>query len=74
MINRLIIKLLRRKHKLNKNQLFQFSNQKDKTEKYYFTSDRIIKITSNNHKTLANVSLSWLLNDKCKIDKLNEYA
>ena len=71
-MRKLIILLIRLRHKLKENEPFRFSNQKSKCDFYYFTTDELKKVcfTGNNATTVkANVSLNWLLNDECKIVK-----
>lgn len=70
-MKRLIIFLIRKKFGLKKGQHFKFANQTSKTDYYKFTKTRIIKIYNNGCRTKnSNVSLNWLLNDNCKIIKL----
>lgn len=73
MKNRIIIYLIRKKLKLNKNQLFKFKNQKD-TGKYYFSEDALIKICGNENTKMAHVGLNYLISDECKVLKLNKYV
>lgn len=74
MITRLIIFLIRMKLGLKKYELFQFTNQKSKYEKYYFTKTCLRKIEYDKYDmpytTYSNVSLNWLLNSQCKIKKV----
>lgn len=71
MIERLIVFLIRRRHRLKKYQPFQFKNQKTENV-YYFTEYRLIKIpddkrtVSRAEKSL--VSLNWLLSDECEVE------
>lgn len=68
MIRRIVIFLVRKKLGLRLYERFQFANQKT-DNKYYFTNTHVIKI--ENHKHLhSGVSLNWLLDDECEIEKL----
>lgn len=69
-MKRVIIFLVRKRLGLKRNQLFKFTNQKTRNT-YYFTKTRLIKIEGSIHIP-ANVSLNWLLNDECEIEKLKE--
>lgn len=74
-MRRLIITfLIRRRLKLKKGEMFQFENQKNKSEWYYFTNTGVMKqfynpYTDKNGVRSSNVSLRWLLDDRCKIIK-----
>lgn len=70
MITRLIIFLIRIKLGVKKNQKFQFANQKSAMDVYYFTDTHLMKneFKGQTKKTRpSNVSLTWLLSDKCEI-------
>lgn len=74
MINVLILFLIRKKLGLKKFEMFQFGNQREKTEWYYFGSTCIMKqyynsISESTYDSPSNVSLNWLLDDRCKIIK-----
>lgn len=71
-MRRLIILLIRMKLGLRKYQQFRFDNQKSKTDTYYFTATKLFKIEGCS-VVESNVSLNWLLNDKCKITKTRRY-
>ncbi len=72
MIRRLIIFLVRRRLKLRKGERFRFANQKADNV-YYFTSDRLIKVTGDSGRVSRRekslVSLNWLLDEGCVIVK-----
>lgn len=71
-MNRLILFLIRLKLGLKKGECFRFTNQKSSTDYYYINSDGIFKVTPLKYNDLvrpANVSLTWLLNQKCEIVK-----
>lgn len=76
-LQKLIIFLVRKKLGLKKFQMFRFNNQKSYRVRYYFNSLYLIKIyyAPNNstvmYKQLSEVSLNYLLSDKCEITKLN---
>ena len=68
-MKRLIIFLIRRRLGLKKYQHFRFTNQKSNAI-YYFTSENLIK-SWHNTEYLSGVSLNWLLNNDCEIEKLD---
>ena len=71
-MRRFIIYLIRKRLGLKKYQHFVFDNQRDKdNNKYYFIDIGLMKIEYGTHR-LANVSLNWLLNDECRIEKIEE--
>ena len=67
-MKRLILFLVRKRLGLKKYEEFQFVNQKSNAV-YYFTEDALIK---DWHHTIdkSGVSLNWLLDDECKIEKI----
>ena len=67
-MKRLILFLVRKRLGLKKYEEFQFVNQKSNAV-YYFTEDALIK---DWHQTIdkSGVSLNWLLDDECKIEKI----
>lgn len=70
---RLIIFLVRKRLGLKKYEAFRFSNQKSKTELYYFSDTEVLKIGGmyfEEKSELSSVSLNWLLDDNCQIKKL----
>jgi hypothetical protein len=69
MINRLILFLIRYKFGLKKFEGFRFTNQKTK-DIYYFGNTVLFKDTEGALTELSHVSLNWLLNDDCKIIKI----
>lgn len=69
-MKRLIIFLIRRKLGLKKFQKFRFNGQRSKTDFYYFRKDDLIKCHIGVCEP-SNVSLNWLLNDECRITKLD---
>lgn len=68
-MKRLILFLIRLKLGVKKNERFRFTNQTNKDECYYIDSFGVIKISVNRTK-LSNVSLNWLLNRYCEIEKV----
>lgn len=71
-MTRLIIFLIRRKLGLKKGEHFQFANQKSETNRYYFTSTKIMKAVRGKKTVLeypSSVSLNHLLSDECEIIK-----
>lgn len=72
-MKKLIIFLIRRHLGLKKYQKFRFTNQASKENLYYFDNDSLVKIDVENAKVKdAHVALNWLLNDKCKIKKVED--
>ena len=69
-MKRLIIFLIRWRLGLKKYQHFRFTNQNSKKAFYYFTSENLIK-SWHNTEYLSGVSLNWLLNNDCEIEKLD---
>ena len=63
-----IIFLVRKKLGLKKYEDFRFNNQK--SEAFYFFTDRELIKEENGYRRPAGVSLNWLLNDDCKIYRL----
>lgn len=66
-MRQMIIFLIRKKLGLGKYENFKFTNQKSDAV-YYFTKKRLMK-RWNGQTTLSNVSLNWLLDNDCKIEK-----
>lgn len=64
---KLIVFLVRLKLHLKRGYGFQFTNQKTEAL-YWFTDDRLIKM-ENGHCEESGVSLNWLLNGKCKVER-----
>jgi hypothetical protein len=72
-MSRLILFLIRLKLGVKKGEAFRFSNQKNKNDKYYFSNIGVWKIHTINdltHISLSNVSLNWLLDPRCEIEKV----
>ncbi len=76
---RLILFLVRRKLGLKNHEYFRFSNQK--TNNLYYIDDRAVWKIQPRHTSygtvihdvkLSNVSINWLLGDRCKIEKVEE--
>lgn len=67
---RLIIFLVRKRLGLNKYEHFQFDNQK--SDATYFFSDICVMKDTGKALYRSSVSLNWLLNDNCKITKVNK--
>lgn len=64
----IIIFLIRKKLGLKKYQVFRFANQKSNAF-YWFTNNSILKSWHGNI-TPSGVSLNWLLDNECFINKL----
>ena len=76
MLQKLIIFLIRKKLGLRKLQMFRFDNQNSYSVRYYFDSLYLYKIVYRSgkpitYKRLSEVSLNYLLSDKCKITRFN---
>lgn len=70
-MKRVILFLIRRKLGLRKGECFKFANQASMSDYYLFTDTEIIKVYHSGHKIKpSNVSLNWLLNNDCKIEKV----
>lgn len=70
-MKRLIIFIVRRRLGLKKGEGFRFDNQKSDSDWYYFTKDRLMKVQNGYLDKPSNVRLNWLLDDECKIKKIN---
>lgn len=68
-MKKLILFLVRKRLGLKEYQLFQFTNQKDKTVYYYFEPERIVKKYPRGVIYPSSVSLNWLLDDECEIER-----
>lgn len=71
MVRKIIIFLVRARLGLKKYQQFRFSNQKSKTDTYYFGTDFVYKMIGCN-VVLSDVSLNWLIDPRCEIVKLDK--
>lgn len=70
-MTRLIIFLIRKKLGLKKYEHFRFTNQKVKSDYYYFTETNIMKhVHGWGNIYHSNVSLNYLLSNKCEIEKV----
>ena len=67
-MRRFVIFLIRKKLGLKKFEKFRFVNQKTDAV-YYFTESNIMKLW-NDHACLSGVSVNWLLDDECEIEKM----
>ena len=70
MLKRLVLFLVRKKLGLKKYEHFYFTNQKSKAQ-YYFADDRIVKAEYGAYMD-SGVSLNWLLDERCKIKKVEK--
>ena len=68
-LKRLVIFLVRKRLGLKKYEHFQFDNQK--SDATYFFSDASVMKDTKTTITRSRVSLNWLLDDNCKITKVN---
>lgn len=69
-MRRFIIFLIRKRLKLKKYEEFQFANQKTQAV-YYFTEINIMK-KYDGVKIPSSVSLNWLLDKDCEIERVSE--
>lgn len=67
-MRRLVLFLIRKKLGLRKYECFKFNNQKTDAV-YYFTESNIVK-SWRGQTMLSGVSVNWLLDDNCKIEKV----
>jgi hypothetical protein len=67
-MRRLIIFLIRRNLGLKKYENFRFVNQKSNAV-YYFTERNVMK-KWHGESMLSHVSINWLLDDDCVIEKV----
>ena len=67
-MRRFVIFLIRNKMGLKKYEKFKFVNQKSDAV-YYFTESNIMK-QWHNQTVLSGVSVNWLLDDDCEIERL----
>lgn len=76
-MKRLILFLIRRRFGLKKWELFTFTNQKS-NDLYFFTEEGLFKRYYRDHwdwcSFKSSVSLNWLLDEKCQINKLEGRA
>lgn len=68
-MRRFVIFLIRKKLGLKKFEKFKFVGQKSDAV-YYFTESNVMKLM-NNHTCLSGVSVNWLLDDDCEIERVN---
>ena len=74
-MKRLIIFLVRKKLGLKKGEHFRFANQASRYNTYYFTDDAVMKHFGRwkgSDDVKSSVSLNWLLDDECKIVKVED--
>ena len=66
-----IIFLIRSRLGLEIGEHFRFTNQYSKLNTYYFTEDALMKhVPRLGIDYRASVSLNWLLDDECEIEKV----
>ena len=70
LIKRIVIFLVRSRLKLKKYEKFKFKNQKTEAV-YWFTDTKVLK-NDLDITTRSGVSLNWLLNDHCEIERVKE--
>lgn len=73
-MRRIIIFLIRKRLGLRKSEPFRFENQKSRTDWYMFTDKKVLKHTTDDRGNElleeSRVSLNWLLDDNCKVVKM----
>ncbi len=69
MLNRIILKLIMCKLGLKNGECFRFANQKNPNTFYSFEDDMLMKHLSETKRCQSEISLNFLLSDKCKITK-----
>ena len=67
-MRRIVMFLIRKKLGLKKFEKFKFVNQKSDAV-YYFTESNVMKLW-HNQTVLSGVSVNWLLDDDCEIERL----
>ena len=67
-MRKVVIFLIRKKLGLKKYEKFQFVGQKTSAV-YYFTESNLMKYWRN-QTMLSGVSLNWLLDNECKIERV----
>ncbi len=71
-MRRFILFLIRKRLGLKKYEHFRFSNQRDKTDTYYFGEIYLWKRSVGEIDIKSHVSLNWILDDECEIEKVGE--
>ena len=69
-MTKLILFLIRIKLGVKKNQDFKFKNQKH-TSDYYYISDTAIYKVSKGKVNKSNVSVNWMLDQRCELVKMD---
>lgn len=67
-MRKFVIFLIRKKLGLKKYEKFQFVGQKSDAV-YYFTESNVMKLWRN-QTCLSGVSVNWLLDNDCKIERV----
>ncbi len=67
-MRKIVIFLIRKRLGLKKYEKFQFVGQKTSAV-YYFTESNLMKYWRN-QTMLSGVSLNWLLDNECKIERV----
>lgn len=73
MLRKLIILLIRLRLGLKINEPFRFVNQRSPCNYYYFTRTKLMKCWKTGGSNVhipSNVSINWILDDNCKIEKI----
>ena len=69
-MRRLILFLVRKRLGLKKYEHFRFTNQRSKTDTYYFGETILWKRIVGDIDCPSNVSLNWILDHECEIEKV----
>ena len=69
-MKKFIVYLIRKRLGLKSYEVFRFVGQKSDAT-YYFTEDAVMKIW-NGATEKSGVSLNWLLDDECEIQRLED--
>lgn len=68
-MKKLVVYLIRKRLGLKRFETFRFKGQKTKTV-YYFTDQRIVKVHRGGVMAPSGVSLNWLIDDACEIERV----
>ena len=78
LLKKIVLFCVRRRLKVEKYELFRFTNQLSKNAVYFFNDDGLMKTWWSNGGNMhdravkSTASLNWLLDDECKIDIFKE--
>lgn len=69
-MRRLILILVRKRLGLREGELFRFSNQLSKAKYYFDDKLGLVKVVSGKVTRLSGVSLNWILDPNCTVEKV----